>query len=220
MDEFYDFMKRVPVWPQGQKVEACGDPVIRTTRFEDIEQYHPRLIAHILELEREQHQGKQYFRGACGTKFYHPERWNLPEAGLLHARALALFRLVVEQKEAIADLSWANVYRRGDYCMPHSHLRSKASVVYFLENGDSDPGDPLSGRFSFSDPRLPACCSHEPGRMTKPLVPPCPAGTMLIFPSQVVHGVNPYAGTNPRITLSWNISEFRIPGVPLAERPT
>ena len=40
---------------------------------------------------------------------------------------------------------------------------------------------------------------------------------MLIFPSQVVHGVNPYTGTNPRITLSWNISEFRIPGLPAAD---
>src|SRR5438270_7426597 len=91
----------VPVWPEGQTVTAFGDPTIRTTCFHDTEQYHPRLIEHILELERERRAGKHYFRGACGTKFHHPERWNVLEANLLHARALALFRLVVAQDEAI-----------------------------------------------------------------------------------------------------------------------
>ncbi len=210
--------RAVPVWPEGQTMVASGDPTILTTRFNDTELYHPRLIAHILELAQRPRAGKHYFRGACGTKFHHPERWNLSEANLLHARALALFRHVLEQDQAIADMSWANVYRHGDYCMPHSHVRSKASVVYFLENGDPDPDDPISGRFCIVDPRLPVCCNQEPASMTKPFLPDCTPGTMLIFPSQVVHSVNPYTGSGPRITLSWNISETRIPGVPEPDR--
>jgi hypothetical protein len=39
------------------------------------------------------------------------------------------------------------------------------------------------------------------------------AGTMIIFPGQAVHCVNPYAGTRPRITLSWNINTMAVPGV-------
>ena len=36
--------------------------------------------------------------------------------------------------------------------------------------------------------------------------------TMLLFASAYVHGVNPYFGTRPRVTLSWNITRQRLPG--------
>lgn len=51
--------------------------------------------------------------------------------------------------------------------------------------------------------------------MTTPFFPGMVAGTMLIFPSQLVHTVNPYAGMRPRITLSWNINKNLLPGTPL-----
>jgi hypothetical protein len=35
---------------------------------------------------------------------------------------------------------------------------------------------------------------------------------MIIFPSQLMHYVNPYTGDTPRITLSWNISTEKIAG--------
>ena len=37
-------------------------------------------------------------------------------------------------------------------------------------------------------------------------------GTMIIFPGRMVHGVNPYGGTAPRITLAWNINREAQPG--------
>jgi hypothetical protein len=34
---------------------------------------------------------------------------------------------------------------------------------------------------------------------------------MIMFPGELVHCVNPYAGTQPRLTLSWNINQQRLP---------
>jgi predicted 2-oxoglutarate/Fe(II)-dependent dioxygenase YbiX len=45
------------------------------------------------------------------------------------------------------------------------------------------------------------------------------AGTMIIFPSQLVHAVNPYTGKRPHITLSWNINKNALPGSPLPVNP-
>jgi hypothetical protein len=208
-------MKAIEVWPKDCQSEICGDPTIHRITFTDTREYHPRLVAKILELEENHRLRKRYFRGACGTKIHHLEKWVSTEAELITARAKALFRKVLECEHSVVDLSWANVYRAGDYCLPHSHLRSTASVVYCLEPGDEDTEDLQAGKFCFVDPRLPNCCQHQEGCMTTPFFPGMAAGTMLIFPSQLVHTVNLYEGKRPRITLSWNINKNVLPGSPL-----
>jgi hypothetical protein len=208
--------RSVPVWPETQALKTLDHPAIMATRFTDTGLYHARLVARILERTESERTGKQYFRGAGGTKTYHVDQWDCSEADLINARALALFRRALNCADAVVDLSWANVYRRGEYCMPHSHLRSTASIVYFLESGDEDPGDPLGGRFYFADPRLPGCCKEEADKMTTPTVPDTTPGTMIIFPSQVIHCVNPYHGERPRMTMSWNVSQIAVPGSALS----
>jgi hypothetical protein len=137
------------------------------------------------------------------------------EASFIEERAKATFMAATGLPTASVDASWANVYRAGDYIVPHSHTRSAASLVYILDPGDP-PGedDPLGGRFGFADPRLESCCPHEKGRMTSIFQPPMEAGSMLIFQSHLVHTVNPYWGEKPRITLSWNINPEPLPGDP------
>jgi hypothetical protein len=103
------------------------------------------------------------------------------------------------------------VYRAGDYCMPHSHLRANVSLVYMLDAGDPTD-DRLAGRLCFADPRIPACCVHEPGRVTNLIMPEMTPGTMVIFAADYLHHVNPYTGTRPRITLSWNMTLEHLPG--------
>ena len=208
-------LKAIEIWPKDSNADICGDPTIRKITFTDIQEYHPRLIAKILELEENHRLRKRYFRGACGTKIHDLGKWISSEAELITARAKALFMRVLESDQAVLDLSWANVYRTGDYCMPHSHLRSTASVVYCLDPGDEDPEDPPSGRFCFVDPRIRNCCPDQEGCMTRPFLPGMTSGTMLIFPSQLVHAVNPYAGKRPRITISWNFNKNALPGSPL-----
>ena len=211
--------KSIAVWPKGQKAEICGDPTIRKITFADIQEYHPRLVAKLLEFEEHHRLRKRYYRGAGGTKILNLGQWVSPEAELINARATSMFKRVLECDHAVVDISWANVYRSGDYCMPHSHLRSTASVVYCLDPGDENPDDMHSGHFCFVDPRLRVCCQEQDGGMTAPFLPGMTAGTMIIFPSQLVHVVNPYSGKRPRITLSWNINKNALPGSPLPVNP-
>jgi len=207
-------LKAVEVWPNGRGTEICGDPTIRKITFTDIQEYHPRLVAKILEFEENHRLRRRFTRGAGGTIIHNLEKWTSSEAELITARAKALFRRVLDCELAMIDHSWANVYRVGDYCMPHSHLRSTASVIYCLDPGDEDPEDASSGRLCFVDPRLSNCCPEREGCMTTPLFPGMTAGTMIIFPSQLVHAVNPYTGKRPRITMSWNINKDTLPEPP------
>ena len=201
------------VWPAGQKIEPLpGTSAFALTRFMDTDAYHPTMIARLLEFARDPAVAVEQGRAIGGTKIYHIHQMQLPELAFICARATALFRLVLGAESAVIDMSWANIYGSGDYSLPHSHLRAKASIVYCVDAGDPDPTDPWSGQFCFVDPRLASCCQSEAGHVTNPVMPGLRAGTMLIFPGQAVHCVGAYVGTRPRITLSWNINTIALPG--------
>jgi hypothetical protein len=204
--------REMPVWPAEQRITLLAAPNMGVADFEDCERYHGALTGKILEMERDPRFHDWIFKGGCGTKVRDPHEWGCPEADLIHARAMRLAAKALGVADVVVDDCWANVYRKGDYCMPHSHLRSVASVVYLLDSGDPSPDDPASGRLCFSDPRIPFCCVHEPGRMTQLLMPELRAGSLLCFPSEYVHLVNPYNGERPRITMSWNINLEKLPG--------
>lgn len=201
-------------WPHSQSVAPLSAPLMATTIFADHGDYHPALIAAALAAESDPRFRDRMFRGACGTKVRHIPAWNDPSATLVHGRALMLAHHTLSRKAVFADDSWASVYRAGDYCMPHSHLRSNVSIVYMLDPGDEDPEEPLAGKLCFADSRIATCCPHEPGRVTRHLMPSMTPGTMIIFASDYLHSVNPYRGRRPRITLSWNITLARLPGRP------
>ena len=202
-----------PVWPETTRVKQVGDPTIVTASFADASSWHPRLIAYLLELERNPDLGRRY-QGCRGTKIDGIDRLDSPELRFVTARAQALFRRIVNVPNAVVDAAWANIYRRGDYCMPHSHMRATASLVYCVDPGEEDSDDPVSGRLFIADPRIAACCRPMPNYMTSPLIPTMRAGTLIIFPAQIIHAVNPYAGERPRITLAWNIGPKAIPETP------
>ncbi len=204
-----------PVWPEGQKVLRI-DPAIVMTQFDDMIAFHAGLIAYLIAREREKSaKVAKQTRAAGGTKIYHVDSWPVPGARLLDQRAQALYRKIVGQPTSAVDLSWGNVYRAGDYILPHAHRRSQGSVLYMLSMGDPDGTEPLNGRFGFADPRLPMCCRETAEIMTTPHFPQLKAGSMIIFPSTVVHFATPYHGeTSPRITLSWNINKAPLPSRP------
>jgi hypothetical protein len=215
----------LPVWPERQTIEPLSAPVMARTSFADFETFHPALIAAVLSAEQDprwrsvlmlQPPGSQgtVFRGGCGTKVRKISEWNDAAAALIHARALMLAHRTLSRRAVYADDSWASVYRAGDYCMPHSHLRSDVSIVYMLDTGDDDPDEPMAGKLTFADPRITACCPDEPSRVTRHMIPEMTPGTMLIFASDYLHSVNTYRGRRPRITLSWNITLKRLPGRP------
>lgn len=217
-------IRKVPIWPEDQALGALPEPTIWLTDFDDHARYHPKLIERILAMENDPKYRDFFFRGGCGTKVRRLDEWGSLEAELVQRRALALFRIVTGNSAAAVDDGWASIYRKGDFCMPHSHVRTAASVLYLLDPGDeaSQEGaggavDPFAGKFCFCDPRLRSCCQAEEGRMTNLLIPDLRPGSMLIFPSEWVHMVAAYLGTRPRITMSWNISADRVPGKPDAQ---
>ena len=202
----------IAVWPSGQKIELLAAPRMGVTDFQDSGSYHSPLTGKILEMEHDPRFHDWIFKGGCGTKVRDPHEWRSAEADLIHARAMKLAAMALGSADVVVDDCWANIYRNGDYCMPHSHLRSVASVIYLLDPGDQAADDPTGGRLCFGDPRIPFCCAHESGRMTQLLMPELGPGSLLIFPSEYIHLVNPYHGTRPRITMSWNINLGKLPG--------
>lgn len=204
--------RAVPVWPEGQNIERLAAPNMGVTDFADCDLYHPALSRRIFAMEQDARFHDRFFKGGCGTKVRDPHLWECAEADLVHARAMRLAAVALRVADVVVDDCWANIYRKGDYCMPHSHLRSVASLIYLLDPGDPVDDDPLSGRLCFCDPRIPFCCAHEAGRMTQLLAPEVGPGSLLIFPSEYVHAVNPYGGERARLTLSWNINLEKLPG--------
>ena len=205
---------RLLVWPDEQTVDPMSARLMAVTVFADCGAYHPALIEATLAAEKDPRLRDPIFRGGCGVKVRRIPDWNAPAATLIHARALMLAHHTLSRRPVFADDTWASVYRAGDYCMPHSHLRANASIVYMLDVGDGDPEDKMAGKLCFADPRIDACCPHEPGRVTQHVIPTMIPGAMLIFASDYLHSVNPYNGKRPRITLSWNITLERLPGRP------
>jgi hypothetical protein len=216
----------LPLWPEGQTAEPLSAPLMAAARFADFEAFHPALIDAVLTAERDPRwrwspgvqdgasQDARVFRGACGTKVRKIPDWNAAAGALIHGRSLMLAHRTLSCRPVYADDSWGSVYRAGDYCMPHSHLRSNVSIVYMLDPGDEDPDDVMAGKLCFADPRIDACCPDEPNRVTRHMIPTMLPGTMLIFASDYLHSVNPYRGQRPRITLSWNITLNRLGGRP------
>jgi hypothetical protein len=184
------------------------------TEFDDKDAYHPALISEVIARANDPDRSVRLPTGLCGEKVYDVGSWEIPEATLINERAKAMFRLCVDSEDAVVDLSWASLYREGDYCMPHSHLRTTVSIVYFLDHGYTVSSASLDGRFCFVDPRIERCCGVEDGRMTTPFVPSATPGTMILFPSPMLHCVNPYFGNKPRISLSWDMDQRRLPGDP------
>src|SRR5262249_45037629 len=120
----------LPVWPDAQKVEPMSARLMAVAVFSDWAAYHPALIDAAFAAARDPGLRDPMFRGACGVKVRRIPEWKAPAATLIHARALMLAHHTLSRRPVFADDSWASIYRAGDYCMPHSHLRSNASIVY------------------------------------------------------------------------------------------
>ncbi len=199
--------KALPVWPEGQPVQGRGDSVLAFTAFSDVADYHPQLIAEVLALEADPAFARMVSPSASGTKLHGVETWQSPAAVLLVERVRAFYRRVYKRPSAQVHVSWANVSKRGDYSMAHSHPDCKAVAVYMLEPGEANPADPMEGLLAFIDPRYAACCRTHEGFMTTPYSPKMGPGSLVIFPSQLVHSVNPYGGGRPRITFSFDLDD-------------
>jgi hypothetical protein len=165
---------------------------------------HAALIRRLFELEKDPELAHRMEIG--GSKIRDVHRWGIPEAELVNERARAFFSLASGKPDPTVDLAWANISRSGEWLSPHSHDVSVGSVVYCLDPGDADPGNRVSGRLAFADPRIAECCPSQDDAVTRELAPELRAGALVLFPCQMVHYVHPYTGRRPRITIAWNLS--------------
>jgi len=195
------------VWPKEQQL-AYGDKEHSYvhTIFADHAAYAAPLVAALQALAADARFSHQRGRHLGGTKLYWRDHRDIEAWSFLNERALAFYRALGRGKEGRIAVAWANLYRQGDYIVPHSHIEAELSLVYCLDPGER-PDDPrsYSGQFCFADPRMAACCPVEAGRMTNTIGPVFQAGLMIGFPASAIHFVHPYDGVQPRITLSWNL---------------
>jgi uncharacterized protein (TIGR02466 family) len=111
--------------------------------------------------------------------------------------------------------AWANVNAPGDRNHAHHHAGGYWSGVYWVDAGEATADTPVGGEFEMNDPRgiLPGFSSPSlryavtgclSAGLTDFIVPK--SGTMIMFPSWLVHGVRPYRGQNERISVAFNFS--------------
>jgi hypothetical protein len=196
-------------WPEEQTWEKLDTAQIALTRFADFASYHDALRDAVLAAAEESaffDPAHRLSPASCGRKVRDVAGWDAPAARFIHARAMAFAQRALRRPQVFADDTWASIYGKGDYCMPHSHIRADVSIVYMLEPGDAGTGDPQSGRLYFADPRIAWSCPVEEGRVIRPFIPEMTPGTMVMFGGQYVHGVHAYRGERARITMSWNIT--------------
>jgi len=199
-------------WPAEHPFRIVQGARIATTRFADAARYHAALLAavHAAAADARYRDATRTLPWGCGFKVRNLPDWGAPAATLVHSRAVMFAHRISGFSAVYCDESWGNLYRHGEYCAAHAHVRSDVSVVYMVDEGDGDSRDQFSGKLNFLDPRIAWCCSREAGRPTRPFVPRMEPGAMVAFASEYLHAVNPYLGQRPRITLSWNFTHQRL----------
>lgn len=108
--------------------------------------------------------------------------------------------------------AWANVNRRGHANQAHAHPGALWSGCYYVAVPEEAEA---GGGLEIMDPRGMAPAMYAPelapalaGCRTmggSEVIPP-ETGLMLLFPAWLVHGVRPYLGDSPRISIAFNFA--------------
>ncbi|MGD8977380.1 MAG: putative 2OG-Fe(II) oxygenase [Gammaproteobacteria bacterium] len=109
--------------------------------------------------------------------------------------------------------AWFHVTRKGGYQGLHNHQNASWSGIFCVDPGDSPADRPDSGLVRFHDPRFCSWYHSEAGNLG--LRMPYQhggydvshrAGTLVMFPSFMMHEIFPYQGERPRIVVAFNCS--------------
>jgi uncharacterized protein (TIGR02466 family) len=110
----------------------------------------------------------------------------------------------LNRMEIKLDHAWASINKKGDFNEFHSHSNCDLSGTYYLQSM------PSLGSLRFRDPREPVLLRTplltKPNLFSKEVIFPPTQGMMYIFPSWLVHQVDPNPVDFERISLSFNIS--------------
>jgi uncharacterized protein (TIGR02466 family) len=126
---------------------------------------------------------------------------NSPEHGL------------IEAKLTWTCAAWANINRSGHGNGVHGHPGAYWSAVYWVDDGGRGDDDTWGGELEFVDPRgvmptllYPALRMRIEGCLTAGFMSKMAptAGTLVMFPSWLLHSVKPHRGDRPRISIAFN----------------
>jgi uncharacterized protein (TIGR02466 family) len=106
--------------------------------------------------------------------------------------------------------AWANLNGAGHANEMHTHAGAFWSGAYYVDAGDPDSG----GEFEILDPRGVTPIMYAPqlkiaingclaAGLSEYVVPQ--SGQLFLFPSWLFHGVRPYRGTRPRLSVAFNL---------------
>ncbi|QXH36569.1 TIGR02466 family protein [Pseudomonas muyukensis] len=109
--------------------------------------------------------------------------------------------------------AWANVNRRGDSNALHGHPGAFWSGVYWVDAGGREDDPAVGGDLEFIDPRGMVASTYNPALRMR--VEDCLAagfsstcaassGTLVMFPSWLMHAVRRFEGHRPRISIAFN----------------
>jgi uncharacterized protein (TIGR02466 family) len=158
-------------------------------------------------------------------------QWDMHQwGGAPLQRVLGFVRAIVEHSTVDRvgnrhQVAWrvhcrANVNRQGQSNQFHTHPGALWSATYHVDDGGSGDDPSLGGEFEVQDPRGVATVMYVPyltfagedgaalgeAHRLRPR-----AGTVLVFPSWLSHGVRPYRGTRERISIAINFGLANVP---------
>ena len=201
------------------QIMALFPTPIMQVRWDEAERHNPDLVTAILEKERSHPGVNRSNKGGWHSKDDLPQ-W-AGEAGkallkfAIDAANKATKQVMMGHKLAPFRwnvLMWANVNRSGQFNAAHIHPRSTWSGVYYADPGDPDPDHVDNGILVLHNPKG----TDKISFLETPIMPLTyhvtpEAGLAVLFPSHLVHSVNPYFGTRQRISISFNLMKDPYP---------
>lgn len=109
--------------------------------------------------------------------------------------------------------AWANVSQAGHSNALHGHPGAFWSGVYWVDAGGREEDATVGGDLEFVDPRGMVASTYNPALrmrvedcLTAGFSSTCVAssGTLIMFPSWLMHSVRRFEGTRPRISIAFN----------------
>ncbi|PJK32736.1 hypothetical protein CWC48_24840 [Pseudomonas sp. S10E 269] len=109
--------------------------------------------------------------------------------------------------------AWVNVNEAGHSNALHGHPGAFWSGVYWVDTGGREEDAAVGGDLEFIDPRGMIASTYNPSLrmrvedcLTAGFSSTCVAtsGTLVMFPSWLMHAVRRYDGTRPRISIAFN----------------
>jgi uncharacterized protein (TIGR02466 family) len=159
-------------------------------------------------------------------------RWPEPEVAALMERIHLLMAEYVARQVGRRDErletgwgcdAWANVNEKGHLNRVHNHIgpQSHFSGCYYVDVGDIGVDASAKGRIVFEDwTRLAIDVLDDPDEHRRDVAVTPKSGTMMLFPSYLMHSVEAYEGSSPRITIAFNFAHrhFRLPHFEVKKR--